>query len=96
MNITSYLQDLELQETVNQRKAFIGSVWSYALSLEHRIVSLRLLANAYAGEMGLSLPFPEPEKGFRERFFDTMHAHDEFIDEVPIQQLQFDFSDNTY
>jgi hypothetical protein len=87
MNITTYFQNLETQEAINQRKEFIGSIWSYALSLESRIVSLRHLANAYAGEMGMTLPFPEPEDGFRERFFDGMKAHDEFSDDVPIPDL---------
>ena len=90
MNITTYLENLELQETVHQRKAFIGSVWSYTLCLESYIVSLRHLANAYAGEMGMPQPFPEPEEGFRERYFDTMQAHDEFADEVPIPDVPLD------
>ena len=94
MNITTYFQRLEAQESINQRKAFVGSIWSYTLSLEHYIVSLRHLANAYAGDMGIPLPFPEPENGFRERFFDGMRAHDEFSDDITFQR--FDLSDEPF
>ncbi len=96
MDSTTYFQNLEMQESVNQRKAFIGSVWSYTLSLEYYIVSLRHLANAYAGEMGMRQPFPEPEKGFRERFFDGMKAHDEFADEIPIPDVPIDDQDEFF
>lgn len=89
-NMKEIYQHLRATQPVDQHKEFFGSLWSYTLSLENQIVSLRHLANAYAGEMGLREPFPQPEEGFKERFFFDMPAFDDVQDEFACQQALFD------